>query len=330
MIYGSVAGIIPEHIVTGTLAGTVVPTGSLTATFAVVGTGTIAGSVVPTGTVVGTFTAPTAVTGTLAGSLTPTGSLAGTFSVPSWSPSSLASSVIKGWYKADDAASITSSSGAVSQWNDKSGNGNHVAQATGTLKPTTGTTTLNSKNTLSFDGGDTLNKTTGVSFPDNSTGLTVLAVVKFTSSVSPGWIVFPTNSAASDFSWSFGRNGANSFGIRSYQGSTANQVTFNDNSTATQLLSAIATTTLRQLWQNGTSQGTNTATDSTTHAAGRIYLGSDNNPSTFFAGQIAEIIVLSGTDQTTREKAEGYLAWEWGLQGSLDAGHPYKSAPPTP
>jgi len=30
-----------------------------------------------------------------------------------------------------------------------------------------------------------------------------------------------------------------------------------------------------------------------------------------------------------RQKAEGYLAHKWGLTGSLDSGHPYKSSSPT-
>jgi len=32
---------------------------------------------------------------------------------------------------------------------------------------------------------------------------------------------------------------------------------------------------------------------------------------------------------TQRQQIEGYLAWKWGLQGSLPAGFPYKSAAPT-
>jgi hypothetical protein len=235
--------------------------------------------------------------------------------------------VLKAWYKADDAASITSSSGAVSQWNDKSGNSNHVTQATAGLKPTTGTQTINSKNVLDFDGGDSLSKTSGTSLPDNSPGFTIAVVAKYDSASAVGFLVFPTNAAASDFSWSFGRNGANNMGIRGYQGTPANQASFNDNTTNAQLLSGIATTTLRQIWQNGTSQATNTNTDSA-NTAGRIYIGSDNNPTSFLDGKIAEIIIIEGTDATIRQKAEGYLAWEWGLVSALDAGHPYKSAPP--
>lgn len=56
------------------------------------------------------------------------------------------------WYDASNAASITSSSGSVSQWNDLSGNGRHAAQGTSAYRPTTGTTTQNGKNVINFDG----------------------------------------------------------------------------------------------------------------------------------------------------------------------------------
>lgn len=63
---------------------------------------------------------------------------------------------LQAWYDASDAASITDSGGAVSQWNDKSGNTRHLVQATGGAKPTTGSATLNGKNVLALDGGDHL------------------------------------------------------------------------------------------------------------------------------------------------------------------------------
>jgi hypothetical protein len=45
-------------------------------------------------------------------------------------------------------------------------------------------------------------------------------------------------------------------------------------------------------------------------------------------GDMGEFVVFSGDDDTTRQKLEGYLAWKWGTVATLDAGHPYKSAPP--
>jgi hypothetical protein len=43
-----------------------------------------------------------------------------------------------------------------------------------------------------------------------------------------------------------------------------------------------------------------------------------------------EVVVFNTTLGTSdRQLVEGYLAWKWGLQGSLPGGHPYKSVAPT-
>lgn len=56
------------------------------------------------------------------------------------------------WLDASDGNSVTSSSGSVSQWNDKSGNNIHFTQATAANQPTTGAVTRNNRNAISFDG----------------------------------------------------------------------------------------------------------------------------------------------------------------------------------
>jgi hypothetical protein len=58
-----------------------------------------------------------------------------------------------GWWDASDASSITQSGGLVSQWNDKSGQGNH-ATASGTARPTLVSNALNGRSVVSFDGAD--------------------------------------------------------------------------------------------------------------------------------------------------------------------------------
>ena len=63
------------------------------------------------------------------------------------------------WLDASDGTTITSENGLVSQWNDKSGNNNHVIQATASKQPTTNSITQNTLNVLDFDGGDWLSKT---------------------------------------------------------------------------------------------------------------------------------------------------------------------------
>jgi hypothetical protein len=55
------------------------------------------------------------------------------------------------WYDASDLDSITSSSGLVSQWNDKSGNGYHVTSS-GSLRPTLTSNYLNNKSVITFNG----------------------------------------------------------------------------------------------------------------------------------------------------------------------------------
>jgi hypothetical protein len=40
------------------------------------------------------------------------------------------------WLDASDRSSVTTSAGTISQWNDKSGNGNNAIQVSGTSQPT--------------------------------------------------------------------------------------------------------------------------------------------------------------------------------------------------
>lgn len=56
------------------------------------------------------------------------------------------------WYDASDTSTIVESGGAVSQWNDKSGNGNNATQGIVAAQPVTGTRTINGLNALDFDG----------------------------------------------------------------------------------------------------------------------------------------------------------------------------------
>ena len=81
------------------------------------------------------------------------------------------------WLDAADELSIKENSGGVWQWDDKSGNGNHLAQATASNQPTTGVTAINSKNTVSFDGiSDHLYSTSP--FMYNAGNVTVFTVHK--------------------------------------------------------------------------------------------------------------------------------------------------------
>ena len=69
----------------------------------------------------------------------------------SFTPASI--SGLQLWLDANDTATITHSGGSVSQWNDKSGNGYHATQGTGSNQPTTNTRTINGRNVLDFVAG---------------------------------------------------------------------------------------------------------------------------------------------------------------------------------
>ncbi len=56
------------------------------------------------------------------------------------------------WLDASDASTITEAGGAVSQWDDLSGNANHEIQNVGSAQPTTGVATINGNNAIDFDG----------------------------------------------------------------------------------------------------------------------------------------------------------------------------------
>lgn len=70
-------------------------------------------------------------------------------------PGGLANTNLKIWLDASDAATITQSSGTVSQWNDKSGNGVNISQATAASRPAYQTNQINGLSTVQTNGTST-------------------------------------------------------------------------------------------------------------------------------------------------------------------------------
>lgn len=66
-----------------------------------------------------------------------------------FSPSSLTN--LRGWYKSDVGITIAT---GVSQWDDQSGNGNHLVQATGGAQPVVTAAAINGRDAITFDGVD--------------------------------------------------------------------------------------------------------------------------------------------------------------------------------
>jgi hypothetical protein len=82
------------------------------------------------------------------------------------------------WLDASDTLTITASSGSVSQWNDKSGNGRNVVQANSANQPVTGTRTQNGLNAIDFNGTTNRLDNASTSLVNQSNGtFTTFAVV---------------------------------------------------------------------------------------------------------------------------------------------------------
>jgi hexokinase len=84
-------------------------------------------------------------------------------------------------------------------------------------------------------------------------------------------------------------------------------------------------TNLLPYW-NGTAQN---ARNGASKAFTGLFVGTGANGSYYWKGYIAEVAIYNNVLSTgDRQKIEGYLAWKWGLQGNLPAGHPYKTISP--
>ena len=238
-----------------------------------------------------------------------------------WRPDELGASLAL-WLVAEDAASITPNGSTVSQWNDKSGNNRHAAQATAVNQPTYTLDGLNGKPVLTFDGIDDF-----MSVPDFNNAVSLALIGSGGGAAAP----LISGAAPELFSPVWNTNGA-SIQYRGRTDTTSRQVNLGaaTNVFSIGFVSLDAANSEVRLSGNGGAQTSFSQTinsaDTTINTLGRDFQGVTQ----FADGRIPEIVVASSLLSTTdRQKLEGYLAWKWGLEANLPAGHPYKTTPPT-
>lgn len=247
----------------------------------------------------------------------------GTSGTSAWTPAALGSALAL-WLDASDASTITLNGSAVSQWNDKSGNNRHATQATAANQPTYTLNGLNGKPVLTFDG---VNDFFTMTSPVNE------------SSVTLGFVSRLGSKNANEGSYLLGSS--TPLGLVGYDDESRGMRLvsnsggyFNSPLPASVRLAASFDTiaissNVATLYRSGTA------------IAGTVSLGANFQPTNigtygggtlgrFWSGIMSEIIICNSTLSTTdRQRLEGYLAWKWGLEASLPAGHPFKSIPPT-
>lgn len=256
-----------------------------------------------------------------------------------WTPANIATAL---WLDAADSSSITESGGAVSQWNDKSGNGRNATQSTNGNQPTYNATQENGKGAVIFNGSSRQ-----LTFPEsNASGYPL----KFGTASFELYCVINPSSLTAAISVFFG---ARKFDIGWMVGFNNNSPAFRMYNSAERWspspMSGVTATTGRQIFSataprlsTGEYRKNGALLQSTTSAVGSdtmnndafvrvgAYSDSSGNPTGFFTGNICELILIGGTLITgsDREKMEGYLAHKWGLTANLPSGHPYKTYAP--
>ena len=228
-----------------------------------------------------------------------------------WRPDELGAGLAL-WLDADDASTITLNGSTVVQWNDKSGNGLNVSQATTANQPTYSATGMVDKPTLDW-------------------GANVASTKSLTRAISgyapQRYFGVGEWDGTDPFNFFCGLvTHGPLFGI-----SAADRIMTNNNGQAWLgnlqyhlnggAASSAALPTISNSFVFATTFGPQVGR-TILHIGNDADLGSQSRQ---WRGKISEIIAINFVPTTQeRQLIEGYLAWKWGLTYALPNGHPYK------
>jgi hypothetical protein len=240
-----------------------------------------------------------------------------------WTPAQITTN---GWWDASDSVTITQVGGKVSQWNDKSANGNNASQGTGAKQPSTGVATIGGLNAtiLSVTDAPSLNF-------DSDGGLMMFMVAVsrgFNDQGSFANVFFtkgqPVGSAAH-----FGIIMANNSATMQIHSAVQGGLTVSTAHTIATNVPFIASSkrinSTHWGYLNGSDAKSNIKVAPLLSDTNTFGFGGDGTASRYGDIDIGEVILIGGVpNDTNRQKVEGYLAWKWGLNGSLPLDHSYK------
>jgi hypothetical protein len=231
-------------------------------------------------------------------------------------------------FDATSGGSLVAADGAVARWEDKSGNGRHVRQATIGNRPQRKIAIQNGLDVVRFDGSNDL--LSSVSTSIGYSGASVFLVWRRRSGANNAGGLFLHNDntfpnrlfniySADGASIRFEAGGANTAPSTTISGLSSGAAyltsgTFNTSGTGNH-------------WINGSGLQTHIASYFVSVAASVVTVGSYAG---FWDGDIIETVILATAATTIdRQLIEGYLAHKWGLAANLPSDHPYKNAAPT-
>jgi hypothetical protein len=217
---------------------------------------------------------------------------------------------LAGWWDASDAATITSSAGKVSQWNDKSGGGRHLTQATSAAQPTLAT--VNGRNAIQFDGVDDILSNPSV-IPTTLDAHAMFVVVRSDGAQStPGG--YTASALANGDYWGIGLSlliaySTNVGLLRSGHGTTPG--TSLSPTSGVHLMSATTTGAGSLLFHyNAVQEATAPTASGVAPPGGLLTVGA--NPPAFTKGTVCEALIYNRTITVAeRQQIEQYLLTKW-------------------
>lgn len=229
-----------------------------------------------------------------------------------WTPAATTTAI---WLDADDASTLTNTSGLCEQWRDKSGNGRDFGETNSSLRPPITAAAVNGKTAIVWPNG-TNNK--------RLSGSTSFAV--------SDWFMVMRYQDGTPTTWQ-----------TDYPAMIVN--TASDKRMLGDLIGTVGSFTeyFVRLRKNGNTEipnfqfvgllpiplgltyVTNAAALNTQWAFGNDFSAGTRG----WNGPVCELIGLASNPAAAdRERFEGYLAHKWGFAALLPATHPYKNAPP--
>jgi hypothetical protein len=242
------------------------------------------------------------------------------------------------WYDVADSNTLDVTGNLVNQWLDKSGNNRFASQSVDSNKPL-----LLEGQGISFTGTERLEVQNGGNIARNINYLSAFFVFNVFSNTTNQALYFITTSNTNDqrINWRSANITTNSVGMRGRRldTNTLSNVQYNtatpvDSNLIFNGVTRFADDGRGDLFVNGSSVASNIlfATSGSTNNTDSQNVTIGNNPvgTNPCIGVIKEILIYrqSNVSDSSRQQIEGYLAWKWGLVGSLPSDHPYKNIRP--
>lgn len=250
-----------------------------------------------------------------------------------WTPRDLGGALVA-WWSADDhgSANMTDDgSGLISNWIDRIGL--MAITAATTARPTwTGGAFNGSYAGLTFDGtANCFVSTTLTTLPTSAVAGEIYAACSNTAVGSSQRMAccYGNSTASQNRALSSVDNGSTDK-LRVSEGTT--NINHQTAITGASILSGNWSGTLENAYQNGVAATGNPATIaslSTTATRFRIGAFIGAGATLFWQGAIRHVIVITGIlSDADRQKLEGWLAWDGGMQSTLPGSHPYSARRP--